>query len=155
MALGPVGFWCVPDSDYEYALLTYASPQQPGFSSYLDLLDDSSRSTLHVPIYQQPMYLHLQEHHCLHPSDPLPISIDDTSFDDILHAWLPRGLDLRRLEVSFPHKASSFHSALVWADCKDRGLSAANLPLSSLAGSHRSVQPSIRKLHPIRDIRTP
>ncbi|KAF9500079.1 hypothetical protein BDN71DRAFT_1486769 [Pleurotus eryngii] len=71
---------------------------QPGFSSYLDLLNDSSRCSLHVPIYQQPMYLHLQEHHCLHPSDPLPISIDDTNFDDILHAWLPRGLDIRRLE---------------------------------------------------------
>ncbi|KAF4571077.1 hypothetical protein EYR36_001653 [Pleurotus pulmonarius] len=71
---------------------------QPGFSSYLDLLNDSSRSTHQVPIYPQPMYLHLQEHHCLHPSEPLPISIDETSFDDILHAWLPRGLVLRRLE---------------------------------------------------------
>ncbi|KAF8813497.1 hypothetical protein BYT27DRAFT_7335105 [Phlegmacium glaucopus] len=53
---------------------------------------------LNVSIAPKPLYWELQEHHCLIPNEPLQAGLDENSCDDILNAWLPRGLLFTHLE---------------------------------------------------------
>ncbi|KIK03002.1 hypothetical protein K443DRAFT_131626 [Laccaria amethystina LaAM-08-1] len=51
-----------------------------------------------VVIHHKPLYWKLQEHHCLHPDEPLLPGIDDMDGDDFLNAWLPQGITVTHLE---------------------------------------------------------
>ncbi|KAF8903700.1 hypothetical protein CPB84DRAFT_1961070 [Gymnopilus junonius] len=49
-------------------------------------------------LLHNPLYWELQEHHCLSPNYPLPAGLGDQWGDDILNAWLPRGLTFSHSE---------------------------------------------------------
>lgn len=63
------------------------------------VLTGSQLNPLSVSIAPKPLYWELQEHHCLIPNEPLQAGLDENSYDDILNAWLPRGLVFTHLEV--------------------------------------------------------
>lgn len=62
------------------------------------VLTDSHLNPLSVLIVPKPLYWELHEHHCLTPNEPLQAGLDENSWDDILNAWLPRGLVFTHLE---------------------------------------------------------
>lgn len=52
-----------------------------------------------VPLHHKPLYWTLREHHCLLPEEPLPAGAGDLGDEDFLNAWLPRGTEIKYLEV--------------------------------------------------------
>jgi hypothetical protein len=73
----------------------------PDTDAYWRLLADPRVLPSSVPLHAQVLYCRFQEHHCLHPDDPLISGTDPSGLgDDFLNAWIPRGFTLRNLDVS-------------------------------------------------------
>jgi len=71
----------------------------PEVEPYWRLVTNPRRSCSSVPITHRPLFMRLQEHHCLAPNVRLPPGIDSSGWGDgILNAWLPQGIVVRNLE---------------------------------------------------------
>ena len=77
------------------------------------VLTGSQLNPLTVSIAPKPLYWELQEHHCLIPNEPLLAGLDENSCDDILNAWLPRGLVFTHIEVCSTISNMSLHCPLI------------------------------------------
>jgi len=71
----------------------------PAVEPYWNLAVDPHLPSTSVPIINRPLNMWLQEHHCLKPGVGLPPGNDASDWgDDILNAWLPRGIIVRHVE---------------------------------------------------------
>lgn len=66
----------------------------------MTLVLNSQTNPASIPLHHQPLYWNLREHHCLNPDQPVLAGTDAAGGDDILSAWLPRGIVVKSLEVS-------------------------------------------------------
>ncbi|KAF5341371.1 hypothetical protein D9758_012282 [Tetrapyrgos nigripes] len=65
---------------------------------HMELISNPRRSVDAVTIFRQPLYFSLQEHHCLHPDEPIDIGFDEFGDDNLLNAWLPNDFRIDTLK---------------------------------------------------------
>ncbi|KAF8896693.1 hypothetical protein BD779DRAFT_1497292 [Infundibulicybe gibba] len=71
------------------------------FPDFINHIGATMNPHLHpnsMRLQQRPLYWDLEEHHCLNPDQPIPGGIDEIGGDDVLNAWLPRGITIHHLE---------------------------------------------------------
>jgi hypothetical protein len=110
-------------------------PQLPDHPRIVSLSTGGQSNPAAVVIHHKPLYWKLQEHHCLHPDEPLLPGIDDMDGDDFLNAWLPQGITVTHLEVG-----SIFHLRIRGADLRHPGCDRS-------PGSQDFANLSIRNIH--------
>ncbi|RDB25822.1 hypothetical protein Hypma_006293 [Hypsizygus marmoreus] len=66
---------------------------EPDYEYHVSALRDP-RLGPRVPLYHKPLYWTLREHHCLLPNTPLCPGNGPEGDDDLLNAWLPRGIQI-------------------------------------------------------------
>ena len=78
---------------------SHKAAQVAFYEPMTSVLTGSQQNPVNVSIVPKPpRHWELQEHHCLIPNEPLQAGLDENSCDDILYAWLSRGVVFTHFE---------------------------------------------------------